>query len=381
MKNTSLSASLGRRSMDGVADYLRHEFHSTRQFETNDNNKITVNLTGLTYKGRVLAVEALETWSDITGLTFQRTRSDAQITFDDGENGAFSTARIFQDEILSSKINVGKDWLKRYGTDFDDYSFQTYIHEIGHALGLGHAGPYNGAATYPKDAVYVNDSWQSSIMSYFSQAENTTVKASFAYAITPMAADIIAVQDMYGRAKDTRLGDTTYGFKDTTGEARLQFVKFDTPTTLTLVDSGGNDTLDLSGFDGRQVLNLNDKTFSSFGGGTGNLGIARGTMIENAVGGDGNDRLIGNELSNVLTGGDGRDKFIFAGTDFGDDIVRDFELGVDVLAFRRGLDFEDFTLSETKGGLLLDLDTGQDSGTILFAGLSIEDVNAHGWLV
>ena len=53
------------------------------------------------------------------------------------------------------------------------YAFQTYIHEIGHALGLGHPGNYNGEARYPNDAEFQNDSWAMSIMSYFGQTENT----------------------------------------------------------------------------------------------------------------------------------------------------------------------------------------------------------------
>jgi hypothetical protein len=36
----------------------------------------------------------------------------------------------------------------------DSYSFQTYVHEIGHALGLGHGGPYNGSASYGLDNLY-----------------------------------------------------------------------------------------------------------------------------------------------------------------------------------------------------------------------------------
>ena len=46
---------------------------------------------------------------------------------------------------------------------------------IGHAIGLVHAGEYNGSAHFGVDNLYGNDSWQMSIMSYFDQAENTYV--------------------------------------------------------------------------------------------------------------------------------------------------------------------------------------------------------------
>ncbi len=64
--------------------------------------------------------------------------SDAHITFDDDEPGAFSisTELYLNGEIRKAHVNVSVDWLENHGTTSDSDSFQTYIHEIGHALGL-----------------------------------------------------------------------------------------------------------------------------------------------------------------------------------------------------------------------------------------------------
>ena len=43
-----------------------------------------------------------------------------------------------------------------------------------------------------------------------------------------------------------------------------------------------------------------------------NIGIAYGAVVENAIGGHGNDRINGNQASNVFTGNDGADTFIIA---------------------------------------------------------------------
>ena len=122
--------------------------------------------------------------------------------------------------MTSATIDISADWITTDGgandgkTEIDSYGYQTYIHEIGHALGLGHQGPYNGSASYSTDAVYANDTWQYSLMSYFS--EPNYGGSSYRYVITPQMADIYAVQSYYG-ATTTRTGNTVYGFHNTAG--------------------------------------------------------------------------------------------------------------------------------------------------------------------
>ncbi|USQ51860.1 M10 family metallopeptidase C-terminal domain-containing protein [Serratia marcescens] len=55
------------------------------------------------------------------------------------------------------------------------------------------------------------------------------------------------------------------------------------------------------------MINLNDGAFSSVGGGTQNVAIARGAIIENAIGGSGRDVIIGNDQDNLLAGNAGSD--------------------------------------------------------------------------
>ena len=223
--------------------------------------------------------------------------------------------RVGQGESTSSAhVNVSTQWLNQYGTFIGSYSFQTYIHEIGHALGLGHAGNYNVTATYPYDAVFRNDSWASSVMSYFDPTENTYT-ASLGFTgnelVTPMVADIIAISQMYGLSTTTRTGDTTYGFHSTAGEPWFDAIQFSN-VAYTIYDSGGIDTLDYSGITLNQLINLNPETFSNVGANVGNVSIARGVVIENAIGGWGDDTLIGNSANNVLDGGPGFNTISYA---------------------------------------------------------------------
>ena len=76
---------------------------------------------------------------------------------------------------------------------------------------------------------------------------------------------------------------------------------------VTLWSGGTGNALNLSGFSSDSTINLAPGSFSSAAGLTNNIGIAFGTVIETAIGGGGNDTLLGNDLHNVLRGGAGND--------------------------------------------------------------------------
>ncbi|WP_299193905.1 M10 family metallopeptidase C-terminal domain-containing protein [uncultured Erythrobacter sp.] len=286
-----------------------------RRFDAGEGDTITVNITTLNAVGQLLARESLALWTDVTGIIFQEVTGSAQITFQDTEEGAFATSQRSGNFITSATVNVSTDWLTTQGTTLDSYSFQTYIHEIGHALGLRHGGNYNGDASYNQDALYLNDSWATTVMSYFSQSANTFFADqgfSRVFAVTPMIADIVAIELAYGAVTTTRTGDNTYGVGNDTG--RLTYGVGDEATNsqgnllaFVIIDNGGIDTLNYSTFSAAQRINLNAEAFSNVGGSTGNMSIARGTVIENAIGGSGADELIGNGVANILTGGLGND--------------------------------------------------------------------------
>ncbi len=87
-------------------------------------------------------------------------------------------------------------------------------------------------------------------------------------------------------------------------------------------DTGGNDFISAAGRSASVIINLNETAFSSIGfadnnleNPSNNISIAKGAVIENAIGGNGADLLIGNATANTLTG-NGGDDFIF-----GDEVV------------------------------------------------------------
>ncbi|ACM01411.1 M10 family metallopeptidase [Cereibacter sphaeroides] len=294
-----------------VSGYWRSEGHSIRRFDVEPGDTLNVNLSGLTADGQRLARAALDTWADVTGLKFNtapRFGATVHIVIDDRENGAHSTATLSGGRLIKANVNVGRDWLADYGTDLNSYSLQTFIHEIGHALGLGHAGNYNGSADYASDALFLNDSWQASVMSYFSQTENSYIDADKAFVVTPMIADILAIQTLYGTPGGLRADNTVYGTGSTAGGMydRAATMTAD-PVAWTILDQGGWDRLDLRGAEAPQLIDLRPGAISDIYGAKGNLSIASGTVIEAARGGSGNDRLIGNGVANVLNGGGGSD--------------------------------------------------------------------------
>lgn len=325
-----------------------------RHFDTSASNVLTVDLTDLTADGRQLARWALEAWENVVNIEFQEVTSGAKITFDDDEGGAFSTSVTNSNgDIISSHVNVSTAWLTSQGTTIDSYSFQTYIHEIGHALGLGHQGNYNGNASFPADSTFANDSWQMSIMSYFNQSDNTNINASLAGVVTAMSADIIAIQDLYGApgANSATAGDTVYGANsNVSGYLGELFGAQNGGSTsnydgnavaYTLYDRNGTDTIDLSNSTVNNRLDLESGSTSDLNDLIGNLVIAGGTIIENAVGGSGNDTINGNDADNNFRGNAGNDRLE---SGLGNDLLRGGS-GHDLLLGRNGND----TLSGNSG--------------------------------
>ncbi|MDC7784345.1 M10 family metallopeptidase C-terminal domain-containing protein [Rhodoplanes sp. TEM] len=187
------------------------------------------------------------------------------------------------------------------------YSFFTLMHEFGHAVGLTHPGLYNAAPgvsiTYAANAEFTQDTHQYTVMSYFDESYTTGSYGSYPDGL--MLYDIYALQQIYGANMSTRTGATVYGFNSTAGG--IYDFTSNTSPALCIWDAGGIDTLDLSGYASTQSISLVAGTFCSVGGLTGNLSIAYGCTIENAVGGSGNDTITGNSANNILRGGGGTD--------------------------------------------------------------------------
>lgn len=362
-------------SIDDLANYLTDGFwrengEAPRSFNTSTSTEITVNLSGLTASGRELARRAFEAWEAVADIDFVETSSaGARITFDDNQSGAYSTSVTSGSTLVSSHVNVSTAWVARYGTTLDSYSFQTYIHEIGHAIGLGHQGYYNGSATYGRDETFSNDSWQMSVMSYFDQSDNTTTNASTAAVMTAMMADIVAIQNLYGApgSSGVTAGNSVWGvdtnltgylatFNDVLRGQTSNAYGGD-PVAWTIYDQDGIDTLNLSVLTSNNRIDLRDGQFSDVNGLIGNVGIARGTVIENAIGGMGRDSVTGNDADNRIEGGNGFDRLF--GMNGNDTLIGDN--GRDTLRGGNGDDE------------LLDNDQGGDLGRDLFFGESGND--------
>jgi serralysin len=365
--------------------------------------------TPFTAEQRATARDSIQLWDDLIAPSFveKNGRGAADIVFLNTNTGpaqASAYTPFYQGEQgkfakIQGDVFVNGDEPSNYDLSYGGYGQTALAHEIGHAIGLSHIGDYNFSddnngdgkpdpITYAGDAFIFQDSYQYSIMSYFSHA-NTGARGYVNWATggyyqtpqTPMIHDIAAVQKMYGADLTTRTGDTVYGFGSNADRDVFDFTVNKNPF-LSIYDAGGNDTLDLSGFSGGYaVLDLRPGAFSTgfnYGNAaelnaiwgtnfpqatwnliydgrttnpgflTENIGIAYNTTIENGKTGAGNDTLLGNDVGNrldagagndvlnggkgddFLTGGLDADRFVVADTG-GRDTIVDFAVGSDKL--------------------------------------------------
>jgi serralysin len=291
-----------------------------------------------------------------------------------------------------------------------NYDYATTIHELGHALGLKHGHQASnrnggGAPVLPT----ATDSMEFSIMTYRSFVGGGTggyTNEQWGYAQTFMMYDIRALQELYGADFTANGGDTVYtwtpGSGNTVINGQIALEPGGNRIFATLWDGNGIDTYDLSAYTTNLSIDLNPGGWSVFS--TAQLAdldqfsgdparVARGnifnalqfngdmrSLIENAIGGSGDDTIIGNAANNTLTGNGGIDT-LYGG--FGNDTLQggfttDTVFGQDgndtirVLAGEfydnvdggSGVDVLDHSLSDYSGSTF-DFSTGQITGSFI----------------
>lgn len=367
-----------------LANYLRSGYWafngSNFDWKWTQSN-ISFNVTALTTEEQGWAREAFKAVSRIANLTFTETSGAGDITFtspDFGEpdyDSAFAYFNGFNGNITQAFVSISADWANWTAPEqYYNYYFQTYIHEIGHALGLGHQGPYNGSASYPTDAQYFNDSWQASVMSYFSQSANTynsgLATGSFAYVSSYMQADILALQGKYGAPAST--SGSWFGHAPTVAGNGFNTDANFGARSFTMYAADGRVRLDTSNATQAQTIRMDSGLFSSIYGFTDNVSQYNSTLVEfrgssgiddvtiatstaNPVvinGNNGNDifRAVATNANHTIDGGQGTDSYLRTALTLGSNV-----------SLRRGAN-NTWTVDATTGdGTLSNVETAQFS--------------------
>ena len=295
-----------------------------------DMTKVSNGFSAFTRVEKDAALSVMAQIESLTGIDFVEASSlsDSQITFGNCEStdGAAAFAYFPASDGMKKNSVDGDFWFDVTPSHDDGspraldlspgaYDYSVFLHELGHALGLPH--PYDDGPAPESDTRY-------SLMSYndHPNADVVTdngpgISSIQAAPETYMMHDIYQLQQYYGANSSTRSGDTTYTSADLFNHL------------VTIYDAGGTDTFDLNDLDQGIVLDLREGRLSSIwddgfpawafepesifrdeanNPGTDTLGIAFGTVIENAVGTAFDDVITGNSGANNIQAGDGKDE-------------------------------------------------------------------------
>lgn len=208
----------------------------------------------------------------------------------------------------------GTTMLKRGG-----YDFTTFIHELGHAVGLAHphddgggSGLFPGVTSEEDLGDFGMNQGLYTMMSYNSGwatgPQGASPSLTWGFEGGPMALDIAALQVLYGANMSYRAGDTTYNLPGANQVGTFYSC---------IWDAGGTDQI-LGASARRNTIDLRAATLEVGPGGGGwvshaagihgGFTIAKGAVIENARGGGLADTLTGNGVANTLGGLAGNDR-------------------------------------------------------------------------
>lgn len=298
-----------------VTDELTYTFDLTADIAANSANSV---LNAATINRQL---EVFDEVTDYTGLRFTEVNAleqSADLYFSFRKNTSTAYVYAYNGGVMHV-FNPDRDTPVMGG-----YVDHLILHEFGHGLGLEH-GHENGGLP---DA-YQGHSW--SVMSYRAHPDTSSLYFGDEHGPeTFMIADIAALQYRYGANFNAQSGDTLYQVNFITGELLIDGTSQGVPNNnkmqRAIWDGGGNDTLDLSGGRDDMTINLQPGAFTSFGdsylpdatgsgdyfaeGNIANPYLYNGnlsSLLENAIGGNFRDLMIGNVLNNTLTGGQGAD--------------------------------------------------------------------------
>ena len=256
---------------------------------------------------------ALASWSAVANLRFTEVADTRNAVGDVrfGYSPAVDAGAQAHAYAPGASAKGGDVWFNANGSSFNtpwtkgSYEYQTVIHEIGHTIGMKH--PFESSSL---NSAVVGSGWDTrsyTVMSYSAKAGDTSTHFSFE-PTTPMLLDILAIQHLYGANTRWHTGDDSYKFQGTGTYHQ------------TIWDAGGDDTIEYDSAVGG-VIDLREGHGSELGtrvmiedeynfdlGAVKNVWIAYGAVIENAVGGSGNDIITGNDADNILSGAAGNDR-------------------------------------------------------------------------